>query len=318
MNAVGVDVGGTKIAAGLVSPEGKVLAEARYGTPHDPEKLIEAIAAVVAEVTDGAEVGGVCLAVPGLILAEKSKVVFSPNLPAIEGIPLKAELEQRIGMRLTVENDASAGAWGEFRFGAALASENLVFLALGTGIGGGVVSHGVLLRGAGGAAGELGHVTVHATGPRCACGNRGCLEALASGTAIARRAREVAVEDPRSALGRVAAKREISGEDVTELARGGDGPAASVLAEAGTWLGVGLAGFVNVFDPEVVVVGGGAMAAGGLILDSARREVRLRARPPFRDGVEVRPAGLRPRSGVLGAAALARDAAGSGEYVLGN
>ena len=316
MNAIGVDVGGTKIAAGVVTPEGEILEEVRYPTPHSPGTLIENIAKAIKDVADGYEVGGVCLAVPGLILASANKVVFSANLHAIEGIPLKDEIGPRIGLPLTVENDANAAAWGEFRFGAGSEADHLVFVTLGTGIGGGVITHGVLMRGAQGSGGELGHVTIQATGPRCACGNRGCLEALASGTAIGRRARELAIENPDSALGRLAARRQILGEDVTELAREGDEVALSVLDETGRWLGVGLAGFVNIFNPEVVAVGGGAMEAGELILEAARREVLLRARPPSRDLAEVKVATLGSRSGVLGAAALARDAS-SGEYLLG-
>jgi glucokinase len=173
------------------------------------------------------------------------------------------------------------------------------------------------MRGARGSGGELGHVTIQATGPRCACGNHGCLEALASGTAIARRARGVASERPNSALGRLAVERKVLGEDVTELARKGDEAALSVLEETGTWLGIGLAGSVNVFNPEVVAIGGGVATAGELILKSARREVHLRARSPSRDLAEIKVATLGPESGVLGAAALARDPS-SGEYLLGD
>jgi glucokinase len=299
----------------VVTPEGRVLKETRYPTPASPERLVESIARAVVEVKDGFEVGGACLAVAGLILSQENKVIFSPNLHTVEGIPLKDELEPRIGVPLTVENDANAAAWGEFRFGAGRDVDHLVFVTLGTGVGGGVISHDVLLRGAQGSGGELGHVTIHATGPRCACGNRGCLEALASGTAISRRARELASEMPGSALGRLAVERKILGEDVTKLAREGDELALSVLEEAGRWLGIGLAGFVNIFNPEVIAVGGGVMAAGELILESAREEVRLRARPPSRDLVEIMEATLGPESGVLGAAALARDPS-SGEYVL--
>jgi glucokinase len=229
---------------------------------------------------------------------------------------LKDELEERTGLSTTVENDANAAAWGEFRFGAGSEATHLVFITLGTGVGGGVISHGVLLRGAQGAGGELGHITIQATGPRCGCGNHGCLEALASGTAIARRAREVASEKPNSALGRLALDRMVLGEDVAELAREGDEAARSVLDETGTWLGIGLAGFVNIFNPEVIAIGGGAARAGDLILDAARHEVRLRAMSPGRDLVQIKQAALGARSGVLGAAALARSPS-SGEYVLG-
>jgi glucokinase len=223
MNVVGVDVGATKIAAGVVSPAGEVLAEARYPTAHSREELLETLARAVLEVVDGYEVGGACLAVPGLVLARENRVAYSPNLRTIEGIRLKEELESRVGLSPTIENDNSAATWGEFRFGAGRGASHLVFVGLGTGIGGGVVSEGRLLRGAQGAGGELGHVTVHATGPRCACGNRGCLEALASGSAIGRRARAVAADHPGSALGRLTAEREVRGEDITELSRGGRG-----------------------------------------------------------------------------------------------
>jgi glucokinase len=316
LNAIGVDVGGTKIAAGVVSPEGDILNEVRYPSAGPRERLLSTIARAINEVRDGFEVGGICLAVPGTVSTAENKIIDAPNLHAIEGVPLKDELEERTGLSTTVENDANAAAWGEFRFGAGSEATHLVFITLGTGVGGGVVSHGVLLRGAQGAGGELGHITIQATGPRCGCGNHGCLEALASGTAIARRAREVASENPDSALGRLAVERTVLGEDVAELAREGDEAARSVLEETGRWLGIGLAGYVNVFNPEVIAVGGGAARAGDLILEPARKEVRLRAMSPGCDLVEIKPATLGARSGVLGAAALARDPS-SGEYVLG-
>ncbi len=310
-------MGGTKIAAAVVTPGGRILAEARYPSAGPRERLLSSIARAINEVRDGMEVGGVCLAVPGFVMTAQNKVVFAPNLHPIEGVPLKEELGQRTGLEVTVENDANAAAWGEFRFGVGSEVDHLVFVTLGTGVGGGVISHGILLRGAQGSGGELGHVTIQADGgPLCGCGNYGCLESLASGTAITRRAREVASEKPGSALGRIAVERRVLGEDVTELARQGDGAALSVLEETGTWLGIGLAGFVNVFNPEVIAVGGGASKAGELILAPARREMYRRARSPSRDLVEIKEATLGPESGVLGAAALARD--GSGEYVLGS
>ncbi|CAA9443309.1 MAG: Glucokinase [uncultured Rubrobacteraceae bacterium] len=316
MNAIGVDVGGTKIAAGVVSPEGDILSEVRYPSAGPQERLLSTIARAVNEVKDGFEVGGTCLAVPGTVSTAENKIIDAPNLHAIEGVPLKDELEERTGLSTTVENDANAAAWGEFRFGAGSEAIHLVFITLGTGIGGGVVSHGLLLRGAQGAGGEMGHITIQATGPRCGCGNHGCLEALASGTAIARRAREVASEKPNSALGQLAVERTVLGEDVAELAREGDEAAHSVLEETGRWLGIGLAGFVNIFNPEVIAIGGGAARAGDLILEPARHEVHLRAMSPGRGLVEIKEASLGARSGILGAAALARDPS-SGEYVLG-
>ncbi len=316
MNAIGVDVGGTKIAAAVVSPAGEILNEVRYPTQAvPPDRLIDTIAGAITEVKDGFEVGAVCLAVPGLIMASVNTVIFSPNLHEIENIRLDEAIGSRTGMRVTVENDANAAAWGEFRYGAGKDVEHQVFITLGTGVGGGVITHGVLLRGAQGAGGELGHVTLDPDGPVCGCGNHGCLEALASGTAIGRRAREVANDRPNSALGRLAIERQVLGEDVTGLARDGDEAALYVMEETGRWLGIGLAGFVNVFNPEVIAVGGGVSRAGELILEPARREVHLRARSPSRDLVEIKEATLGPASGVLGAAALARGE--DDEYVLG-
>src|SRR5918998_915093 len=242
MNAIGVDVGGTKIAAAVVSAEGEILNEVRYPTQAvPPNRLVGTIAGAITEVGDGFEVGGVCLAVPGLIMASVNTVIFSPNLHEIENIRLDEEIGGRTGMRVTVENDANAAAWGEFRYGAGKDVEHQAFITLGTGVGGGVITHGVLLRGAQGAGGELGHVTLDPTGPRCGCGNHGCLEAFASGSAIQRRAREVANERPASALGRLATERHLLGEDVTRLAEEGDEAAVAVLEEAGKWLGIGLA-----------------------------------------------------------------------------
>lgn len=315
-NAIGIDVGGTKIAAGVVTPEGKILREVRYPSAGSTEQLLSNIARSIMEVGKDHEVGGACLAVPGNILATENKVIFSPNLHTIEGIDLKKEMESRAGVPVTVENDANAAGWGEFHFGAGSEVDHLVFITLGTGIGGAVITRGQLLRGAQGAGGELGHMTLQATGPRCSCGNRGCLEIMASGTAIRRRAREVAAKNPDSALGEIAAERELLGEDVTALAEKGDEVAVSVLEDAGVWLGIGLANFTNAFNPEVIAVGGGVMEAGELILGPARREIHLRARPPARDLVKLKTATLGADSGVLGAAALARDPA-SGEYVLG-
>ena len=312
MNAVGVDVGGTKIAAGLVSPEGELLSEVRYPTANVREQLLSTIAEAIMEVKRGYEVGGVCLAAARL--ARENKVLSAANLEAIEGIPLKDEMGDRTGLPVTVENDANAAAWGEFRFGVGKDVDDLIFVTLGTGVGGGIISHGVLLRGARGMGGELGHITVQPAGPRCGCGNRGCLEALASGTAIERRAREVADERPYSALRRLATERAPLGGDVLDLARKGDEAAIEVLRETGTWLGIGLATYINIFDPEVIAIGGGVSQAGDLVSEPARRELQLRSHSPSRDLVEIRAATLGSEAGMVGAAALARDE--NGEYVV--
>src|SRR5215213_2103133 len=229
MNAIGVDIGGTKIAAAVVTPEGKILSEVRYPTQADPpNRLIETVAQAITEVKDGFEVGGVCVAVPGRILASENKVISAPNLHEIEDIRLDEEIGRRTGLMVTVENEANAAAWGEFRIGAGRGLQHMVSITLGTGVGGGIITHGMLLRGAQGAGGELGHVTLDPTGLR-----GGDLEALASGTAIRRRAREVANDQPRSALGRLAVEKEVLGKDVTRLAQEGDEASISVLEETG-------------------------------------------------------------------------------------
>src|SRR5918997_3548307 len=250
MNAIGVDVGGTKIAAAVVSPGGEILNEVRYPTQAvPPDRLIDTIAGAITEVRDGFEVGAVCLAVPGLIMASDNTVIFSPNLHEIENIGLDKAIGSRTGMRVTVENDANAAAWGEFRYGAGKDVEHQVFITLGTGVGGGVITHGVLLRGAQGAGGELGHVTLDPDGPVCGCGNRGCLEAVASGTAIQRLAREFANDRPTSALGRLAIQRQGLRGGGTRVDGEGDEAAVSGLEETGRWLGLGVGGVVEHLQP---------------------------------------------------------------------
>lgn len=315
MNAVGVDVGGTKISAAVVSPEGELLKEVKRPTVNKGEELLSSITRAVLEVKESYEIGGVGLAVPGYISTRENKILNAANLEAIEGIVLREALSDRTDLPVSVENDANAAAWGEFRFGAGKNAEHLILVTLGTGVGGGVISHGVLLKGARGTGGELGHVTVQAVGPRCGCGNRGCLEVLASGSAIGRRARRVAEEKPDSALGRLAKEHAPVGEDVLDLALQGDADSLAILRRAGTWLGIGLATFLNVFDPEVIAIGGGVSAAGDLILDPARKALRLHSDVPSRELVEVRQATLGAKSGTLGAAALARRE--DGGYVLG-
>jgi glucokinase len=172
LNAVGVDVGGTKIAAGVITPDGRALSKVRYPTSSSPKLLLATIARAINEAREGFEVGGVCLSVPGFVSERENRVIYSPNLRAVEGLPLKEELEPRVGLPVTVENDANAAAWGELRFGLEGRVSHLVMVTLGTGIGGGVVTHGLLMSGAQGAAGELGHVTVLPDGPRCAWDRR--------------------------------------------------------------------------------------------------------------------------------------------------
>ena len=217
-------------------------------------------------------------------------------------------MEERLGLPVYVDNDANVAALAEQRAGAARGSSHVAMLTIGTGIGGGLILDGRLYRGSRGGAAELGHVVIDIDGPPCqgACPNRGCLEAMASGMAIGREGAAAAEREPDSALGReLADGREITGALVTEIAHDGDEVARSVIALIGERLGVGIAGIVNSLNPEVVVIGGGAIAAGDLLLEPARRVVAERALPPSRDQVRIVPAEFREEAGMMGAGILA-------------
>jgi glucokinase len=233
------------------------------------------------------------------------------NLPLKDG-PFRDIMAERLGLPVVVDNDANAAALVEHRFGAARGTHHSVMLTVGTGIGGGLVLDDRLYRGSVGAASEPGHMVVDMDGPRCQgnCPSHGCLEAVASGTALAREARAAAQAAPSSALGRAAASgREVTGALVTELAHDGDQASRDVLSLIGTRLGVGIASLVNIFNPEAVVVGGGVIGAGELLLEPARAEMKRRALPPGRDTVKVVAARFAGEAGMLGAAVLALEAA---------
>ncbi|MBK5230871.1 MAG: ROK family protein, partial [Thermoleophilia bacterium] len=237
------------------------------------------------------------------------RAVTTVNLPLAD-VPIRDLMSERLGLPVAIDNDANVAALAEQRFGAARGKRDVVLLTLGTGVGGGVVIDGKSFRGAAGSGAELGHMTVLADGPPCQgnCPNRGCLETMCSGTAIARDATEVAGEHPDSQLGQVlAADRELTGALVTELAAGGDNLAMAVLARAGFYLGTGIVSLVNVFNPQAVVIGGGAAAAGELMLGPAREVVRERALSPNKELCEIVPARFGAEAGMLGAALLAFD-----------
>jgi glucokinase len=310
---IGIDVGGTKLLGGVVD-EGlavhhRMRRSSRGGSTREVlDTLVGAVDELRAAAPDVAAVG---FGIPARVDARTGASVGAVHLP-LEEVPFRDVMSERLGLPVTVDNDATAAALAEHRFGAARGARHAVLLTLGTGIGGGLVLDGRLYRGSGGAAGELGHMPVDANGPRCqgSCPGRGCLEALASGSAIGRAGAEAGRREPSSALGRaLAGGREVTGGLVTELAHDGDPLARAVLAEAGRWLGVGIASLVNALDPEVVVVGGGVVGAGELLLAPAREEMRARALPPARDRVRVLAAHFGDESGMLGAALLALDAA---------
>lgn len=309
---IGVDVGGTKLLAGAVDSEMRVHHRAqRTVAGLDQSTLLETIVDAVRETRHAAgdDVAAVGFGIPALIDQRTGTAVISINLDLAD-IPFRDVMAERLGLPVFVDNDANVAALAEHRAGAAQGSGEAVVLTIGTGIGGGLILRGELYRGAIGAASELGHTVIDMDGPRCQgnCPNRGCLEALASGTALAREARRIAAERPDSGLGRAAqAGRELSGPLITELAHDGDEAAIAAITLIGERLGVGISSFVNIFNPEVVVIGGGVMAAGELLLAPARAVMAARALPPSRDEVRIVPARFGVEAGMVGAAALAFD-----------
>ena len=316
---IGVDLGGTKLLAGAVDPALNVHHRAmRPARAADPKTVLDTVVSAVGEVRDAIEgasgsVAAVGIGIPALIDTARGIAVMSTHLP-LAGVPFRDLLAERIGLPVFLDNDANAALLAEWRFGAARGCSDAALLTIGTGIGGGLVVGGALQRGSQGAGAELGHMVVQADGPPCNgnCPNHGCLESVCSGTALAREARRLAEERPRSALGEaLAGGREISGPLVTDLAHDGDDAAIEAVAVIGRWLGVGVTNLVNMLNPDAVVIGGGVIAAGELLLAPARAVVAERALSPSREHARLVPARFGAESGMLGAAALAFDAIGT-------
>jgi glucokinase len=311
---IGVDLGGTKLLAGAVDAALEVRHRAyRLARRDDTEAVLATIVAAVEEAREAVEaeeVLAVGVGIPCLVDPRTGGALRCNHLPLVD-VAVRDLLAERVGLPVVVDNDANAAVLAEWHFGAAQGAANVILLTIGTGIGGGLIVDGRIVRGARGAAAELGHVVVDVDGPPCPgnCPNVGCLEALVSGIAMGREGLRVARAVPDSGLGRaLAAGRDITGALVTELAHDGDPAARDIIALMGERLGVGITSLVNVFDPEVVVVGGGAMGGGELLLGPARDVVARRALAP--ELVRIVPSHFGEESGMIGAAALALEAAG--------
>ena len=300
MVTVGVDVGGTKIAGGLVDEQGRVLRRAAADTPADSAAAIAAATAELIEKlrADQPDVAAVGIGAAGFIDAARSTVLFAPNL-VWRDEPFRSEIADRVGLPVVLENDANAAAWAEYRFGAGRGSRDLVAVTIGTGIGGGLVLDGRLYRGAFGIAGEPGHMRVVPDGRPCGCGNRGCWEQYASGPSLLRAARERSGGEPFP-----------DGRALTLDAQGGDELALACYDEVGAWLGEGLAALAAILDPDRFVVAGGVSEAGDLLLEPARRRYAsaLSGRA-YRPLADIVAAELGPEAGLVGAADLARELA---------
>ena len=310
-----VDLGGTKIIAGIIS-DGQVIAKERCPTPADegPQSVISRLFSTIDHLLKlkgmkVSQLDSISLAVAGAIDIKRGLVTSSPNLPGWHDVPIRDMVREKYGVDTFLLNDASAAALGEHRFGAGRGVSNLVLLTVGTGIGGGIIINGGLYNGPCGSAGEIGHMTIDVNGASCECGNTGCLETLASGTAMAAEARKrIARGEKSSMVGMVAGKiEEITAEKVGAAAREGDSLALDVIAGVGTYLGVGMVNLVNIFNPEMIVVGGGVANLGELLLDPARRVVKERAFRLPAQAVRIVPARLGDEGSLLGAAVFARE-----------
>jgi glucokinase len=309
---IGVDVGGTKVAAGVVDDHGRILEKVRRPTPStSPHETARVIAEVV-DILKGrfGEVEAVGLGAAGFVDESRATVLFAPNL-AWRDEPIKKKVEGEVGLPVVVENDANAIAWGEAKFGAGRGEDHMVLIALGTGIGGGLILGGELYRGRFGIGAEFGHYRVVPDGRRCGCGNRGCWEQYASGNALVAEAREIARVSPALA-GRLlelgnGRPEGISGPEITEAAREGDSAALECFRTIARWVGQGLADLAAILDPGAFVIGGGLSEAGDLLLDPTRAafESALTGRG-HRAFADIRIAELGPDAGIVGAADLAR------------
>jgi glucokinase len=307
-SVIALDLGGTNLRIAAVTQQGEVLHLTREKTRADsgPDNLIKRMVAGIRRLEEtldgeGREVRGISIGAPGVIARERGVVMSSPNLPGWEKIPLLERLSSEFKQPMVLENDANAAAFGEFWSGAGNGRKTMVLLTLGTGVGGGIIVNGELLEGADGMAGEIGHLTVEREGAPCPCGNRGCLERYASATGIAARYGELAGSDGAG----------TSSEDVYRLAIGGDSYAQRALAEAGMYLGVAMAAIVNILNPECIIIGGGVLPAWAFIIPAAAQEMKSRAFQAPAERVEIIPAALGDRAGIIGAAGIIWEGGGT-------
>ncbi len=310
MYAIGIDIGGTKIAGALVAADGSIIRDSRVPTPaHDANAIAEAVVGLVNELADGVQVDGVGVAAAGFVDADRAKIVYAPNL-SWRNEPFKEKLQAKIAAPVFIDNDANAAGWAEFRFGAGRGYKHMVMLTIGTGVGGAVVVDSQLLRGGFGLAAELGHMSLIPGGRLCGCGQQGCIEAYGSGTALLRAAKElVASGDPKaSRLAELQDENgELTGTQVYQALVERDPGAVELLTELGDSIGQTIATLCSVLDPEIVVIGGGVSAAGDLLLEPIRASY-LKHLPAasFRPHLKIVTAEFVNDAGVVGAADLAR------------
>lgn len=312
--AIGVDLGGTRIRAAVVSEEGQIRYRLEQPTrvEEGASSVMQRLLSLIRDTISGSplerhEIIGIGIGSAGQIDPWSGTVLSAtPNLPGWGGTPLAEHVREAFDLPVRVDNDANVAAWGEKQFGAGLGVDHLICITIGTGIGGGVIVNGQLYHGAVGVAGEIGHLTVNLDGPPCNCGSFGCLEAYAAGPAIVARALEAVMEGTKTALIQMTDNRpeDITVPLIAQAAAEGDPLASRVMQQTGYYIGVGLAGLVNVLNPERIVIGGGVAQAGDSLLQPIEMTVRARAMPVATEALQVVPARLGEDAGVIGAAAL--------------
>jgi glucokinase len=309
---VGVELCATSARAALVSADGVVVARREMALAS--ADLAAQVARLVTELRDDspARVAAVGVGVPGLVSPETGRVVISSDLPSVMREDLREALGEVTGLPVALDNDANAGAMGEYAAGAGRGSRNMFYVTIGTGIGGALILEGRLWRGASGFAGEFGHITIDPEGVECACGNVGCLETVASAPNIVRRTHERLMRDSTSSLSRLGLNKNFTAADIAHEAKNGDDFAAMMITRTGRYIGTGLAAVINLLNTERIVLGGGVMDAGELILDPIIAEARRRSFQPNFESTQIVVATLGPDAVPIGAALLAREAAQPG------
>lgn len=306
--AIGIDLGGTQLRAGLVDRDGGIVRRAAMATDvaGGPEQIIAQIRRLCDEIDVAgrrAQIAGVGVSAPGPLDSETGTIIAIPTLPGWEEFPLAAELAGEFDLPVIVENDGIAAANGEWKFGSAKGLQHFVYVTVSTGIGGGVVVDGRLLHGRRGMAGHVGHMVIDPDGPICSCGARGCFEALASGSALARCGRDAVSAEPASLLARVHPGDAITAREIVAAALQGDSLALALLGREATWLGIGFSNLAHLYGPQAIVMGGGVSQAFDFLHENIVAAFRASAMPPFRD-TEIVPALLGDNAGLAGAAAL--------------
>jgi glucokinase len=305
---IGLELCGSKLRGATVNSEG-VIGQRSEGVV-ESDGLVRQIARMVADLRQGdASIGAVGIAIPGLVNRQSDRVIASSYVPSTVRENLHAEASEATGLRVELENDANAAAYGEYKVGAGRGSRNMFYITIGEGIGGAIIIDGKLWTGASGFAGEVGHITIDTDGAECLCGNTGCLETVASGPNIVRRANERLNRDSTSSLSKLAMNKDFTADDMAREATEGDDFALMMIERTGKYIGTGVASIINLLNIERIVLGGGVMQAGDLILNPIIQEARRRAFQPCFEATQILAASLGADAATIGAAILARDAA---------